>query len=57
MDLALLKDAGQGMAGEEGERQAKTSPWEAIRDHAKELGFPISRRQGEGWTGKGFRQE
>ena len=42
----LLKEPRQGVAGEEGGRQAGASPYhhpQAIRDHAKELGSPISR--------------
>ena len=57
----LLKDPRLGVAGEEGERQAGASPYprpQAIRDHAKELGSPISRAGAQqAVSGKDFRQE
>ena len=48
----LLKDPRQGVAGEEGERPEGASPHphpQTIRDHASELGFPLSK--GGGWQG------
>ena len=52
----LLKDPREGVAGEEGKRQAGASPHphpQAIRDHAKKLGSPFS-RAGAGSFRKGF---